>query len=142
MEKTSRTRLVTGLVLLLVFGAGVLLGVAVDRSLAAPVEEVERTGGRADDDERRRRGPMYEQVDPSEEQKILIDSIVRDHREAMKALHAEFRAAYNPRYDALITQTREAIKSALTPEQAQAYDSLVADFERRRSERSPDGDRE
>lgn len=142
MERILRTRLVTGLVLLVVFGAGVSLGFAIERSRGASIEEVAREEGEDAQDGRERRGPMYEQVDPTEEQKVRIDSIVRDHRKAMKALHAEFRAAYNPRYQALIDRTRSEIKGVLTPEQAQAYDSLVAAYERRRAERASRDDRD
>jgi Spy/CpxP family protein refolding chaperone len=143
MERVLRTRLVTSAVLAVVFAAGALLGLAFDRSLATPptegVAESDRSEG-SDDDGRRR--PLYEQVGTSPEQKVLIDSIVGDYRSAMKALHAEFRAEYNPRYEALVAETRIAIKKVLTPEQAEKYDSVVADFERRRSERSSRDSRE
>lgn len=133
MEKTLRTRLVTALVLAAVFCAGLLLGVAVDRSVAAApaVAETPADSNAAP----ARRVPMYEQVGPDEAQKILIDSIVGEYRTAMKSLHAEFRAAYNPRYQALVDSTRSSIKAVFTPEQAHAYDSLVANFERMRAER-------
>lgn len=132
MERIARTRLVTMLVLAVVFGAGVLLGLAADRSLEA--RQPTATAA-AEEAPRQRRVPMYEQVRPDEEQTILIEAIMKDYREAMKALHAEFRAAYNPRYDALVRETREAIKGVFTPEQAIAYDSLIAEYERRRAER-------
>ena len=40
---------------------------------------------------------------------------------------AEFQAAYDPRYRALLQETRAAIKGVFTPEQAHAYDSLIAE---------------
>jgi len=126
MDKLLRTRLVTVAVLAAVFGAGLLVGLAADRSLAAaPAADVPRR-----EDEGRSDGPrkaMYEQVGPSAEQKIVIDSIVDEYRTAMRALHAEFQAAYDPRYRALLQETRGAIKGVLTPEQAHAYDSLIAE---------------
>lgn len=132
MERIARTRIVTVLVLAVVFGAGVLLGLAVNRSLeAGPPEET----AAAEEAPRERRVPLYERVGPDEEQSILIEAIMKDFREAMRALHAEFREAYNPRYDALVRDTREAIKGVFTPEQAMAYDSLIAESERRRAER-------
>jgi len=140
MEVTLRTRLVTALVLVAVFSAGFFLGVAVDRSVAAtpaaagePADSNAASTGRI---------PMYEQVGPNEAQKILIDSIVGDYRSAMKALHADFRATYNPRYQALVDSAREGIKAVLNPEQATEYDSLVADYERRRAERGSREDRD
>ncbi len=139
MEKNARTRLVTALVLGLVFASGALLGLAVDRSLEAEPPDGTEV---ADEGERRRRVPMYEQVDPSESQMISIDSIVEEHRARMGSLHAEFRSAYNPRYQALLEETREAIKGVFTPEQAVAYDSLLAERDRRRAERESRENRE
>ena len=137
MEPGSRIRLASAAILIVVFGAGTLLGVAWDRSLSADTTEGvnaeagEEKGGK----ERRRRTPMYEQVGPTPGQKVLIDSIVEHHRDAMQRLHEEFREAYNPRYRALIHDTRDAIKGVFTPEQAAAYDSLLAERDRSRRER-------
>ncbi|MGD8320759.1 MAG: hypothetical protein PVJ02_09900 [Gemmatimonadota bacterium] len=141
MERLLRTRLLTALVLVVVFAAGVALGFAVDRTLGAePVEEMAARPDSASSS--RDRQPMYEQVGPTEEQKILIDSIVAQSREDMKQLHAEFRAAYNPRYQALVKETRDAIKAVLTPEQAKAYDSLLTEYDQRRARRSSRDNRE
>jgi Spy/CpxP family protein refolding chaperone len=139
MEKNARTRVVAALVLAVVFASGALLGLAVDRSLES--ESAERVE-EADEGERRRRVPMYEQVGPSESQMISIDSIVEEHRARMSSLHAEFRSAYNPRYQALLEETREAIKGVFTPEQAMAYDSLLKARDRRRAERGSRENRE
>jgi Spy/CpxP family protein refolding chaperone len=150
MDKVLRIRLTTVLVLAAVFLAGLVLGLAVDRSLiATPAREEARTEEEGQPSQRR--GAMYEQVGPTEAQKIVIDSIVDEYRTAMRALHAEFRAAYDPRYAALLRETRAAIKGVLTPEQAHQYDSLVAardsaaaERERQRAEGSPrdEGDRD
>jgi Spy/CpxP family protein refolding chaperone len=130
---------VSAAVLAVVFASGMLLGLAVDRSLhAGPVGDTVATTDTA----RERRQPMYEQVGPSERQMVSIDSIVDEHRVKMKELHAEFRAAYNPRYQALVEETREAIKGVLTPEQAVAYDSLLEERDRRRAERGSRENRE
>ena len=139
MERNARTRLVTALVLAVVFTTGALLGVAMDRSLeAVPTEDTEEVEGK----ERERRTPMYEQVGPSEVQMVAIDSIVDEHRARMKVLHDEFRSAYNPRYQALIEETRQAIKGVFTPQQAEEYDSLLAEWDRRRAERGSRENRE
>jgi len=143
MERMLRTRLITGVLLAVVFGAGMLLGLAVDRSIAAkPTGEVSEATPSDSASEQTRRRPLWEQVGPSGDQKVLIDSIVGEYRSAMKALHAEFRAAYNPRYEALVAETRTAIKGVLTPEQAVRYDSLVAEFDQRQTERSSRSNRE
>lgn len=142
MDKLLRTRLVTVVVLAAVFGAGFLVGAATDRSLATtPAADEPRTEDQEGSTEPRK--AMYEQVGPTAEQKIVIDSIVDEYRTAMRALHAEFQAAYDPRYRALLQETRAAIKGVLTPAQVHAYDSLIAERdslaaarERRRNEQS------
>lgn len=145
MERILRTRLFAAVVMAVVFGAGVLLGVAV--SPTAPEAQAGR--GRGDD----ARVPTYMQVTPppTERQKAQIDSILRAHRAAYRALHEDVRKAldqvskqYDPRRRALIMETRQAIKSVLTPEQAVQFDSLSAANDRRRAEgdRSHRSDRE
>jgi len=133
MEKAPRTRLITALLLAVVFGSGLVVGLAVDKNLVAGPAEA--TAAEESDSTERRRVPMYEQVGPNETQKASIDSIVREHREGMKTLHREFREAYDPRYRALLEETRLAIRGVFDPEQATAYDSLLAEYERRRRER-------
>lgn len=128
MERGARTRMTTVVVLAVVFAAGLLLGMAVDQSSSSPGEQVTDTTRR---EERGRRTPMYEQVGPSEAQKVQLDSIVREHRGEMRELQRDFRE----QYEALIQQTRDAIKGVLTPEQAEQYDSLVVEYEKRRAER-------
>ncbi len=135
MKGILRTRLVTALVLVLVFGAGVVSGLAFDRG----VEANDRRPDRGSDVHRT---PIYMKVNPTARQQAQIDSILREHRAAWKALHDEFRKAvdqfhktYDPRYEALVKKTRAGIDSVLTTEQAAKYDSLLAAYDRRRSER-------
>ena len=132
MENAPRTRLLTALMLVVVFGSGTVVGFALDTNLAAASPEMSESEEGAVTEARR--VPMYEQVGPNEMQKESIDSIVRDHRESMKGLHREFREAYNPRYQALVQEARDAIKSVFDSEQAEAYDSLLAAHDRRRAE--------
>ena len=141
MDKLLRTRLATVVVLLAVFGSGLLVGLAADRSLVA-TPAAEAAVAAEPEAPAERRVPMYERVGPDAAQKMVIDSIVSEYRVSMKSLHAEFRAAYNPRYQALVDETRAAIKGVLTPEQAIAYDSLIAERERKRAERDSTDDRE
>jgi len=140
MDRLLRARLTTVVVLAVVFGSGLLLGLALDRSVVATPEREAAPTSRTRTAERRQ--PLYMQVGPDEAQKAAIDSIVQEYRKAMGALHEEFAAAYDPRYEALLQETRAAIKGVLTPEQARAYDSLVAVWdslsaqrERQRAER-------
>ena len=133
MENAPRTRLITALLLVVVFGSGLVVGFAVDTNLVAG--PVEAPTAEEPESTERRRVPMYEQVGPNETQKESIDSIVREHREGMKTLHREFREAYDPRYRDLVDETRLAIRSVFDAEQAMAYDSLLAEYDRKRRER-------
>ena len=145
MEHGSRTRLVTAIMLAVVFGSGLLLGLAADSNLGATPAEVvadDSNRGEGRDGERRRRTPMWEQVGPSADQELSIDSIVKEHRTRMDGLHDEFRSAYNPRYQALITGTREAIMGVFSSEQAAEYQLLLDDYDQRRAERNNRDDRD
>lgn len=128
----ARTRLLSAVLLAIVFGSGFTLGLAFDRTaVAGPADEAEAVTGEVEEE----RAPMYQQVGPTEEQSVLIDSIVVEHRAKMGALQDSFRSTYNPRYEALIDSTRDAIKNVFSAEQAAQYDSLIADYERRKAER-------
>ena len=143
MEHGSRTRLMTATVHVVVFGAGIMLGVAADGTLSATTpDEVVAVDEQPEEEAPRRRTPMYEQVGPDDEQGALIEAIVLEHRAHMDALHDEFRSAYNPRYQALIEDTREAILGVLTPDQAAQYQELLDGWDRRRTERNEKKDRD
>jgi Spy/CpxP family protein refolding chaperone len=132
MERESRARLLSAALIAAVFGSGLLLGVAMDRNVAATrVAQAAEAGG---EQERPRRTPMWEQIGPAEDQRVRIDSVLKAHRRRMNVLDEEFRQAYNPRYDAILHDTREGIKEAFTPEQAAEYQALLDEFDRRRAE--------
>lgn len=132
MERESRARLLSALLITAVFGSGLLLGVAMDRNVTAT--RVAQAAEAGEDVERPRRTPMWEQIHPSDEQRAQIDSVLKVHRKRMNALDEEFREAYNPRFRAIILETRESIKAAFTPEQAAEYQRVLDAFDRRRAE--------
>ena len=150
MEHGSRTKLMTAVILAVVLGTGVMLGLVsvcevgdgrtrcvinVNSDLAAmPVEEgMVREADRDGMSERNRRTPMYEQVGLTEDQSLLIDSILEGQLQHMRSLHEEFRTTYVPRYQALIQQTREAILEVFTDEQASDYRALLQEFDESRT---------
>lgn len=149
MEKSTRTRIATILILLLVLATGSVLGVAVDRRLVAgkagsetAEAEVGKEGEREEGEEARRenrRRTIVEQVGLSPEQKVQVDSIVAHYRHRMRELERELenelRQAYLPRYRELVQGTREEIKGLLTPVQRIQYDSLLVEWDRRMEER-------
>jgi hypothetical protein len=147
-----KTKVVTALVLTLVFSSGVLLGVAADRAavgspssaVAAPVTSQAAADAPAQGDgERPRRPPVWEQMHPTAAQTVVIDSIMGVHRERMNKLHAEFRVArdvYETNYDALIRETREAIAAVFPPGEAEKYRRLLEESDRRRAAEEADQD--
>lgn len=132
MARLSRARLASAALLTVVFGSGVLLGFATDRNVTAT--RVAQAAEAGEDVERPRRTPMWEQIDPTDDQRAEIDSVLKLHRKRMNALDEEFRQAYYPRYRAIILDTREAIKAAFTPAQAAEYQRVLDAFDRQRAE--------
>jgi hypothetical protein len=143
LARGTRARLSTVAILALVLGTGVVLGMALGPRFLPDEEVVEqearRRGGSQDErpgqDSQRRRPLIVEQVGLSEGQKTRVDSIVRSQRARMRALQSEFDQAYMPRYRGILEDTREAIRGVLTADQRTAYDSLLAEHDRRRQER-------
>jgi Spy/CpxP family protein refolding chaperone len=156
MEKSARTRLLTAVVLVAVFGAGVVLGMALHGGTPPTAASVASSSQDTDSAGRPRRQPLYMQVDPTDAQKAKLDSILKQNHDAMRALTREFhqefdprydslnneyRAKYGPRYDSLIAGTRAAIRKVLTPEQVEKWDSLIAKADSARAEDRRRGDR-
>ena len=158
LERGTRARLVTLLVLLLVLSAGFVMGVAMDRQVLTPqLTERDLAGseGREDrgsrdargeprDSLRSRRPLLVEQVGLSDVQKAQVDSIVSFYQREMRDLHRETSVAYDAGYREILNQTRNSLRQVLTDEQKAAYDSLLVEFDRRRAERRsrdsvPDG---
>jgi len=158
MEKGTRTRLATILILFLVLATGSVLGVAVDRRLeargtSASEASRERNGRRSsggdtasqggDRSSSTRSNLLVEQVGLSETQHDQVDSIISEYRRQMRALHDEveakvetkIREAYQPRYRVLLSAVREELKGVLTEDQRMAYDSLLVEYDRGREER-------
>jgi hypothetical protein len=144
MEHGSRTRLATAAILAVVFGAGVILGLAVDSAVAARPSDAVATDQRRQepDSQRSERRPIYAQVNPTEAQQVRIDSIIGERRERMRELNDEFRprfdeleGAYGLRRGAIVQDTRESILGVLTADQAAEYRRLLDEWDRRQAER-------
>ena len=145
MERTTRTRLITAFLLAVVFGSGVMLGLAADSSLIAEqpsgTEAVapEATPPAASEAARRY---IYHEVGPNEMQLARIDSVVAEHRARRDALEEETKARYDEARRQILLDTREGIKAVLTPEQAAEYERLLDEWESRRAaERENEDDR-
>jgi hypothetical protein len=137
MERLTRTRLITALLLTVVFGSGVMLGLAADSSLIAeqPSGAEAVVSGEADvapapEAERRY---VYQEVGPNELQLARIDSVVAEHRARRDALDEETKARYDEARRQILLDTREGIKAVLTPEQAAQYQRLLDEWETQRA---------
>lgn len=147
MDVRSRARILSLAVLAVVFASGIVVGFAWDRHLDAAEAEASRvaesgsdeggnTGSASSSDTegeagaeapRARRGrAMYDQVDPTEAQRVRIDSIVEAYRQEVRTFHRDSRNQYDEGMRAIVLQTREAIKGVLDPVQREMYDSLTA----------------
>lgn len=145
MQPELRTRLTTAVILLVVFGSGILIGLAADSSLSAeaPVEPGEvraqapdtESSEAAAEPQPAARQYIYQQVEPNEAQLARIDSIVAAMRADRLVLDEEFQD-FQARWDSdrrdLTLATREAIKGVLSPEQAAEYQRLLDDWDARR----------
>ncbi len=125
-----KARMVAGTALVLLFGSGIVVGLAWNQTASAgPTEEV-RTEERSRSRGRRRR-MIVDNVGLSAVQKSAVDSLVVFHRQLMSDLDKEFQ----PRYRALIHDLREEIKQVLTDDQRIRYDVLLAERDAERAER-------
>lgn len=135
MNSETRTRFTTLLVLLAVFGAGVAMGFALDRgiAIASPSADEASTKGEGGEE---RRGFIIDQLELPGPQRAQVDSVLDHYRGQMAALQDEFEEAFRPRSREVVAQTRAAIRAILNEEQTAAYDSLIAERNRRSSEGS------
>ena len=148
MEHGSRTRILTAVMLAVVFASGVLLGLAVDSNLIAESPEIASKSPDGEEPEReRRRSYIYEQVEPTPEQQVVIDSMMKVYIERRESLqedlrkgYRKLRSSYNPLYQVLGENIRSAIKDVFSEEQAAEYQALLDDFDRRRAERNENND--
>lgn len=146
MSQQTKTRLLTAGVLLTVFGTGLLLGFTADTALNATpaaalvsTEASESAEAEAETEAEEPRVPMYEQVGPDSAQSVVIDSIVEEHRARIDALNREFQEHYDPQFRAIVEETRAAIRTVFTPEQAERYQELTDERDRLRAAEQASG---
>ncbi len=149
MEGSSRTRLASFGILVIVLAAGFVMGLAWERQASDESTGVDEAS--APDSTQGRRsgrggsggGLIIYQVEMTPEQKTRVDSIVEHYRKAAEALQEEYRARSEElqrgarremfqQYRELVSETTESIKDQLTPEQVAVYDSLRDEHDRSR----------
>jgi hypothetical protein len=131
VKTRSQATLTTGLVLAVVFGSGLLVGAAFDGAWSSEADAAVEPEDAVKQPTEERRTPMYEQVGVTDDQRVVIDSIVVANRTRVRAN----RAAYDSTYRVIVEETRAAIKDVMEPEQRDRYDSLLAENDARRAAR-------
>lgn len=146
MNSAEKNKLMTALVLMGVFLAGVVSGAAALHLVApdtASARDAARRSLEADDrDADRRRGPdgggfaisrlLYEELELSAEQEARIDSILDRREERAHELFGQMRAVMRSQFDSTVSEVEEI----LTPDQTERFERLLAEMrERWRKER-------
>jgi hypothetical protein len=142
IEKLRRVRLATVAILALVLLTGFLLGAVWDQRMDAELGSATGEGAVPTRTRGGRRPAIYDRVIPtlSAEQLAAVTVIVAHRREAVQALLKEaridslyvamksaervFKEVYNPRLEALVEGSHDAIKLVMTPAQVADFDSL------------------
>jgi hypothetical protein len=135
MSETTRLRISATAILVLVFGSGIVVGLALDRAVTpatgAPSDLTTVAVTESDEDPEEAdapRGYVIDQVTMEPDQRVQVDSILESYRQQV----AEAAEAHRLEYSALAAATREAFRGILSEEQQAQYDSLL---EIRRAER-------
>ncbi len=130
IKRMLRAKVVVGTALALLFGSGVVVGLAWDQTASASTPEEARTEEPSRDRDRNR-GRVVDGVGLSATQDALVDSLAAYHGKRMRSLDAEFR----PRYRAVIVDLREEVKGLLTDEQRSMYEVLLEEHDAKRHSR-------
>jgi hypothetical protein len=140
MNRDLRARMATLGLIALVFGAGVLAGVAGDRVLGAEadelmagvpetVEQPDHLSDSEEDEEDRSRGRwMIHRVPLEDGQRVQVDSVLAFYRDQVR----ELTDTYNEAYWSAVQSTRDELRGILRADQRAHYDSLLADRDKRR----------
>lgn len=135
-----RSAVGAALALLLVFGAGVAGGVALERTWLDDAAGDRMAGSRDGDGDERERTVIErfsEELELTGEQEARIDTILTGVRERMHEMWSEVR----PRYRAVVDSARGRILEVLTEAQAERYRELLRrEAERRGARWDREGD--
>ena len=124
VKKVLQAKVVVAAALVLLFGSGIVVGLAWDQTASASTPEATPTE-EPRTEENRNNGRVIDRVGLSATQKTSVDSLVAYHRGRMKDLDREFR----PRYRAVISDLREEIKGVLTDDQRSMYETLLEEHD-------------
>ncbi len=132
------TRLLAVGVLVIVALAGILGGIALERTVLRPHRWAERANAPRGDRRAAPRRPsamLPAELKLSEEQAVRIDTLIERQMRGFR----EIRKSTQPAIDSLMAQTRRSMDSILTPTQRAVLDSAHARREAAMKRRYPDG---
>lgn len=121
-----RTRILTILLLLVVFGGGAVAGVVVDRTWLRP-----RRSARSGDRTERMVERFRRRLELEAKQVKKVRALLSSGRESARAI----RRTIAPKLAAERKRTRDEIVKLLTPPQQKRYLEMVERYERRRAAR-------
>ncbi len=129
-QSAFKAKMVAATALILLFGSGVVVGLAWDQTANASTPDDVRRDARSERGGARH--PMIvDGVGLSVVQKATVDSLVSFHRQRMSDLNTDFR----PRYRAVIGDLTMEIRQVLTDDQRARYDVLLAEYGERAARR-------
>jgi hypothetical protein len=144
MNHTLRIRLLTLGVLAVVFGAGLVAGIAMGRSMEAGSEPLPQALESAADtassgEESRSEGEersrwIIHRVELDAEQRVAVDSVLGYYRSHVREMATEYRQEFG----VAIQATRNELREILRADQRAVYDSLLAETDRRRQRNRED----
>jgi Spy/CpxP family protein refolding chaperone len=123
------------LALLLVFGAGIAGGVALERTWLDEGGGDRSSGKEKGEREHTVIERFSEELELTPDQEARIDTILAQVRDRMHEMWSEVR----PRYRAVVDSARGRIQEVLTEEQAERYRELLKREAERRDDRWGDG---
>jgi hypothetical protein len=135
MNALRKSRVVAGVVIVLVFGAGVVVGFFLQGTMPHHGFAGLAIVGPPPGPPRELKGSMLAQLDKdlklTPEQHARIDSVLTRSQTDIRALMTETR----PRFEAISSRTRSEIQAVLTPVQQQEFTVLTRQIEERRARR-------
>ena len=129
MVTAKRARLLSVLIIAIVFAVGGLTGAATMHVVEGDeAPRMEQRGGRGSNN-------LFERLQLTAEQQVQVEAIMEQGRTQMDAFWAEHR----PVLRAITDSTRAQIRAVLTPEQRALDDEWIAERRREAEKRGEDG---
>jgi Spy/CpxP family protein refolding chaperone len=139
MNEARKSRVVAGVVIVLVFLAGVAVGFFLHHTLPRRAWPGLAMGGPPHGRPPEVKGWMLERLDRelklTPEQHARIDSVLTRRESDLRALMMEAR----PRFEAIATKTRTEIQAVLTPDQQEKFAEITKRMDAHRGARRPHG---